>query len=140
MPKRITIHEEDYDRLRKMSREDAGLILHNLLHTLYGEPVEVKGEEYIDYFSENVCAKMMRFIELSETRSKMGSKGKGVSKTKAKAKQNESKTEAKAKPNTNTNTNTNTNIRTYFPANKFNLGAIVQDYDFKALEDKKVRN
>ena len=133
MPKRITIHEEDYDRLRQMSREDAGLILHNLLHTLYGEPVEVKGDAYIDYFSENACAKMMRFAELSETRSKLGSKG-GKSKTEANVKQKSSKDEANVKPNTNTNN------KTLYKSNQFTAGMLIQDYNFKELEERRVRN
>lgn len=115
MPKKITIHEEDYERLKNLSREDAGLILHNLLHTAYDEPIEKVENEYVDYFSEVVCQKMLRFAELSETRSRIGALGKGKSKTKAneskskaKVKQSESKSKAKAKPNTITNTNTYT--------------------------------
>lgn len=117
MPKRITIHEEDYDRLRKMSHEDAGLVLHNLLHTIAGEPIETTGNDYLDYFSEVVCNKMMRFVELSERQALKGKKGGGqFGNTNAKRTENEPKTNqkrAKTNPNTNTNTNTNTNKKTY---------------------------
>ena len=75
MPRRITIHEEDYGRLLEMKKEDAGLILQNLIRTLNGEPVEIKGDAYVDYFSEVTCQKMMRFVELSERQAEKGRKG-----------------------------------------------------------------
>lgn len=114
MARRITIHEEDYPRLLEMEKEDAGLVLQNLIRTLNGEPVEIKGDAYVDYFSEVACMKMMRFVELSERQAEKGRKGGGqFGNTNAKRTENEPKTNQKrteTNPNTNTNTNTITNI------------------------------
>lgn len=74
-PTRILVHEEDYPRLLEMSKEEAGLVLQNLIRTLYGEPVEIIGDKYADYFSEQACNKMMRFYEKKEPKSKAGKMG-----------------------------------------------------------------
>lgn len=117
MPKRITIHEEDYARLLEMEKEDAGLILQNLIRTLEGIPPEIKGDAYIDYFSEVACQKMMRFAELSERQARNGSKGGAPfgNSNRKQPKNNPDSTQKQPKttPNTNTNTNTNTNKKTY---------------------------
>lgn len=115
MPKRITIHEEDYARLLEMEKEDAGLILQNLIRTLEGIPPEIKGDAYIDYFSEVACQKMMRFAELSERQARNGSKGGAPfgNSNRKQPKNNPDSTQKQPKttPNTNTNTNTITNIK-----------------------------
>jgi len=142
MPKRITIHEEDYERLSKMSREDAGLVLHNLLHTLKGEPVELKGDEYIDYFSENACQKMLRFIDASERKSHAGKMGGGqfgnsnARKTSRKRAENEQKTSKKRtenEPNTNTNTNTNTNNKRLYGECE---NVLLSDEEYQKVKDQ----
>ena len=113
MPRRITIHEEDYGRLLEMKKEDAGLILQNLIRTLNGEPVEIKGDAYVDYFSEVTCQKMMRFVELSERQAEKGRKGGApIGNTNRKQPKNNPKTtqkQPKTNPYTYTNTYTNTN-------------------------------
>ena len=118
MPRRITIHEEDYPRLLEMKEEDAGLILQNLIRTLEGIPAKIKGDAYVDYFSEVTCQKMMRFVELAERQATNGRKGGAPvgnsNATSQKQARNNPKTtqkQAKTNPNTNTNTNTNTNIK-----------------------------
>ena len=117
MPRRITIHEEDYPRLSRMKKEDAGLVLQNMIRTLNGEPVEIIGNDYIDFFSEQACQKMMRFIELSERQAINGKKGGAPigNNNRKQAKNNPETTQKQAKttPNTNTNTNTNINKKTY---------------------------
>ena len=74
-PTRILVHEEDYPRLLKMKKEHAGLVLQNLIRTLDGEPVEIIGDDYIDFFSEQACQKMMRFYETREAKSQAGKQG-----------------------------------------------------------------
>ena len=121
MPRRITIHEEDYPRLLEMSEADAGLILQNLIRTISGEETRTRGDAYIDYFSEVACQKMMRFVELSERQAANGRKGGAPvgnsNATSEKQPKNNPKTtqkQPKTNPNTNTNTNTNTNKKTLF--------------------------
>ena len=132
--KKISILEEDYERLKKLSKEDKGLILENLLHTAFGEEIEITGNEYLDFLSEVVCQKAERFAELSEKRSKAGALGKGISKSKANEKQNESKSEAHTLPN-----HTLPNL-TNKKNNRFNEGAVNQTYDFQQIEKKVVKN
>ena len=167
MPRRITIHEEDYARLLEMNKEDAGLVLQNLIRTLNGEPVEIKGDAYVDYFSEVTCQKMMRFVELSERQAEKGRKGGApIGNTNRKQTENKPKTNQKqteTSPNTNTNTNTNT-INKYIPAiseilkylnekagthyrsskdsSRFISGRLAEGFtveDFRTVIDKKVK-
>ena len=120
MPRRITIHEEDYPRLLEMNEADAGLILQNLIRTINGEETRTRGDAYIDYFSEVACQKMMRFVELSERQAANGRKGgapvgnsNATSEKQPKNKPETTQKQPKTNPNTNTNTNTNTNKKTY---------------------------
>lgn len=167
MPRRITIHEEDYARLLEMNKADAGLVLQNLIRTLNGEPVEIKGDAYVDYFSEVACQKMMRFVELSERQAEKGRKGGApIGNTNRKQAENKPKTNQKqteTSPNTNTNTITNT-INKYMPAiseilkylnekagthyrsskdsSRFISGRLAEGFtveDFRTVIDKKVK-
>ena len=140
MPRRITIHEEDYARLLKMERADAGLVLQNKIRTLNGEPVEIIGNDYIDFFSEQACQKMMRFIELSERQAKNGKKGGApIGNNNRKQARNNPETtqkQAKTSPNTNTNTNTNINKKTYGEcANVF-----LSDEEFQKIRSAGLEN
>lgn len=139
--KKISIIDEDFERLRKLSKEDKGLILENLLHTAFGEEIEITGNEYLDFLSEVVCQKAERFAELSEKRSKVGALAKGVSKSKAKAKQNESKTkQTQSKSEAHTIPNHTIPNHINKKSNKFCDGIIAQTYDFQELEKKVVKN
>lgn len=140
MPRRITIHEEDYARLLKMKKEDAGLVLQNMIRTLNGEPVEIIDNDYIDFFSEQACHKMMRFIELSERQAINGKKGGAPigNNNRKQAKNNPETTQKQAKttPNTNTNTNTNINKKTYGEcANVF-----LSDEEFQKIRSAGLEN
>lgn len=101
MPTRILVHEEDYPRLLRMKKEHAGLVLQNLIRTLNGEPVEIIGDEYIDFFSEQACQKMMRFYETRESKSQAGKQGgapvgnQNARKNKQKQAENNQKTSTK---------------------------------------------
>ena len=111
----VIIHSEDFGEiLHKMSDDEVGKIIKNMIRVFMGENVENYNDRYLDLMTSKLCGRVIREKEISEKRSKYGALGGSISKPKANAKQNESKSKAKAKQtvssNTNTNTNTNKNI------------------------------
>lgn len=84
---------------------------------------------------------IIRNEEYRKAKSESGKKGGSKSKqTKANVKQNEANTKQTKAPNLTLPNLTNNNIPTVYKPNQFTAGMLVQDYDFKKLEDKKVRN
>ena len=144
----IILHEEYRDRMQKLSDEDLGKLVKNMFCIDAGEEPKPFGNDYLDFFSETVCGRLGRDIELSELKSRVGKKGgapkgnQNASKTTQNQAENNQKTtrkQPKTTPNTNTNTNTNNNI---YPkkTNSFVNGCTKSDIDFESLEIKVVKN
>lgn len=142
----VIIYEDEHDNFLSLSAEDAGKVVQNMIRAFKGEEL-VTLDGVLNVYSASLCKRVEKDKVKAQVRSENGKKGgapKGNSNASKTSKNNlnSSKKQAKTSNNNNynSNNNNNNNIRSYYPANKFNLGAIVQDYDFKALEDKKVRN
>ena len=89
----IILHEEYRDRMRKLSDEDLGRLVKNMFRIDAGEEPEPFGNEYLDFFSETICGRVQRDIDLSEKQRANGKKGGGqIGNTNAKRAKNEPKT------------------------------------------------
>ena len=143
----IILHEEYRDRMRKLSPENLGKLVENMFRIDAGEEPEPFGDEYLDFFSETVCGRLGRDIELSELKSRVGKKGgapkgnQNASKTNQNQAENNQKTSRK-QPKTTPNTNTNTNTNNIYPRknNRFVDSCSKSDIDFDSLEIKVVKN
>jgi hypothetical protein len=101
-----------------------------------GEEPILFGDDYLDFFSETVCGRVCRDIELSEKQ-----RNNRLGKTKNNQKKpNDNQTITKNNPNTNTNTNTNTNNIYHKKSNRFVDSCTKSDIDFDSLEIKVVKN
>ena len=146
----IILHEEYRERMKRLSPEDLGKLVQNMFRIDDGEMPVPFGDDYLDFFSETVCGRVQRDIDLSEKQRANGKKGGGqVGNTNAKRAKNEPKTsqiQPKNNPKTNPNTNTNnqlpiTNINNkHKKTNSFVDGCTKSDIDFDSLEIKVVKN
>ena len=134
----IILHEEYRDRMRKLSDEDLGKLVKNMFCIDEGEEPTPFGDEYLDFFSETVCGRVGRDIELSEKQ-----RNNRLGKTKNNQKKpNDNQKQTKKNPNTNTNNQlpiTNNNIRQK-KSNRFVDSCSKSDIDFDSLEIKVVKN
>lgn len=109
----VIVHSEDFEEiLHKMSDDEVGKIIKNMIRAFTGEEVEIFNDRYLDLMTSKLCGRVIREKEISEKRSKIGALGGAVSKPKAKGKQKVSKTKANDKQTVSSNTNTNTNTNT----------------------------
>ena len=138
----LILHEEYRDRMQKLTNEDLGKLVKNMFCIDAGEEPIPFGDDYLDFFSETVCGRVGRDIELSDRQSAKGKKGGGqIGNQNAKRTKNEPKTNQKqTKTNPNTNTNTNTNIYIHKKNNSFVDSCLKRDIDFDDLENKVVKN
>lgn len=132
----IILHEEYRERMRKLSHEDLGRLVDNMFRIDAGEEPIPFGDDYLDFFSETVCGRLTRDIELSEKQ-----RNNRLGKTKNNQKKpNDNQTKTKKNPNTNNQLPiTNNNI---YPkkTNTFVNGCTKSDIDFDSLEIKVVKN
>ena len=144
----IILHEEYRDRMRKLSPENLGKLVENMFRIDAGEEPESFGDEYLDFFSETVCGRVGRDIEMSEKQKENGKKGgapkgnRNATKNNPKTTQKQPKNKPKTNPNTNTNNQlpiTNNNIRPK-KSNRFVDSCSKSDIDFESLEIKVVKN
>ena len=143
----IILHEEYRDRMRKLSPENLGRLVENMFRIDAGEEPEPFGDEYLDFFSETVCGRVGRDIEMSEKQKENGKKG-GAPKGNRNATKNNPKTtqkQPKNNPKTNPNTNTNNQLpitNNIYPKknNSFVNGCTKSDIDFENLELKVIKN
>lgn len=132
------IHSEDFnDLLNKMSDEETGKIIKNMIRVFQDDIPVSFDDRYLDLMSSKLCGRVLREKEISAKRSKYGALGGSASKPKAKGKQKASKTKANDKQtvssNTNTNTNTNTNIKkTYGECNN----VFLTDEEYSKIENE----
>ena len=94
----IILHEEYRDRMRKLSPENLGRLVENMFRIDAGEEPEPFGDEYLDFFSETVCGRVGRDIEMSEKQKENGKKG-GAPKGNRNATKNNPKTTQKQPKN-----------------------------------------
>ena len=146
----IILHEEYRDRMRKLSPENLGKLVENMFRIDAGEEPELFGDEYLDFFSETVCGRVGRDIELSDKKSRVGKLGgapkgnQNATKNNQKQAENNQKTtkkQAKTTPNTN-NQLPITNTNNIYPKknNSFVNGCTKSDIDFENLELKVIKN
>lgn len=105
MNKGFIIHPEVMDELLSMNPEECGLIVHNMIHTFYGEEVKKFDDRYMDFVSSTLCGRVDRELKLYEKKSaagKMGGAPVGNSNAtkQTKNKQKTSKKQAKDKQKT----------------------------------------
>ena len=131
--------------MQKLTNEDLGKLVKNMFCIDAGEEPIPFGDDYLDFFSETVCGRVGRDIELSDRQSKVGKKGgapKG-NKNASKTSQNQPKNNPNStqkQPKTSPNTNTNTNIYIHKKNNSFVDSCLKRDIDFDDLENKVVKN
>ena len=141
------IHEDFRESFEGMSYESVGRVLMALIAYANDEDVsEILGD---DVQAKTLFPTIKKHVERNEGyRSKCAENGKkggapfgNQNATKNNQKQPKlTKNNQKQTPNLTLPNLTNNNIPTVYKPNQFTAGMLVQDYDFKKLEDKKVRN
>lgn len=117
----IILHEEYRGWMRKLSAEDLGKIIENMFRVDEGETPEIFGDNYLDFFSETVCGRMVRDAEKSDKQraNRLGKTKNNQTITKnnqKKTKNNQKKTKSEPKRTPITNnllpiTNTNNQLK-----------------------------
>lgn len=138
----VIIYESEHDSFLSLPPEDVGNIVQNMIRTFRGEEVETLERE--NAYSISLCKRVNTDKDKVVERVTAGSKGgapKG-NKNASKNKQNNLKqpTETSKTTNNNNYNNNNNNNKTLYKPNQFTAGMLVQKYDFKELEERKVKN
>ena len=109
----VILHPDNFDDIMRMTDEECGKVVHNMIKAFMGQDIEVFGDRFLDFVSDTYCGRVRRDKERSDRASRNGQKGGGqFGNSNSKRAKNEQETsEKRAKTNSNTNTNTNTNIK-----------------------------
>ena len=136
----------DFDEsIRGLSDESAGRLFKALIDFAEDRDTfdSLKDDSVASVLFPVMKQHIIRNEEYRKIKSESGKKGGSVSKpkqTKANDKQNEAKAKQKQAPNLTLPNLTNNNIQTVIKPNQCTAGMVVQNYDFKELERKKVKN
>ena len=144
----VIIYESEHDGFMSMPDEDLGKIVKNMIRAFRGE--EFQPQEHENAYSlsmyNRVAGDRDKIVEKVVAGSKGGApKGnKNASKNKQnnqpkQAKQPNETTKTTYNNNNNYNYNNNNN-KTLYKSNQFTAGMLIQDYNFKELEERRVRN
>ena len=140
----VIIYESEHDILMSMADEDAGKIVKNMIRAFKGEETETLERE--NAYSISLCKRVRADKDKIVEKVVAGSRGgapkgnKNASKNKQKQTETSKTTSETSKTTNNNNYNYNNNNKTLYKSNQFTAGMLIQDYNFKELEERRVRN
>lgn len=144
----VIIYEEEHNSFLNMSDEEAGQIVKNMIRVFQGNQPE-KLEGFKQMYSDSLCNRVAADKKKADDDYSNGKKG-GAPKGNQNARKNKKQPPVDLKttplclennPNSNSNNNYNSNNnKTLYKSNQFTAGMLIQDYNFKELEERRVRN
>ena len=145
MIEKIQIICGDFDEsIRGLSDESAGRLFKALIDFANDRDTDsLKDDAVASVLFPVIKQHIIRNEEYRKIKAESGKRGGSVSKpkqTEAKGKQTEAKAKQNKPPNLTLPNLTNNNIKTVYKPNQFTAGMLVQNYDFKELEERKVKN